>query len=90
MKLKLLLLTSILFISITSYAQIISSELIATWSLDEVSDLYDEFGIPESVSQINYPVDGYKILYMTPDYNGELTICSGAIFFLQELIVLHL
>ena len=80
MKLKLLLLTSILFISITSYAQIISSELMATWSLDEVSDLYDEFSIPESASQINYPVDGYKILYMTPDYNGELTICSGAIF----------
>ncbi|MBF25189.1 MAG: hypothetical protein CMP49_01545 [Flavobacteriales bacterium] len=61
-------------------AQIISYELAATWSKDDVSDLYQEYGVPEIGGEINYAVDGYKILYYTPDFDGELVICSGAIF----------
>ena len=62
------------------FGQIISYELMESWSEEEVSELYSEYGIPESAGTINYPVDGYKILYFTPDYDGELVICSGAIF----------
>ena len=60
--------------------QIISYELIKSWSKEEVSNLYQEYGIPESSGQINYAVNGYKILYFTPEYNGEIVMCSGAIF----------
>ena len=62
------------------FGQIISYELSESWSQEDVANLYDEYGIPQSAGQINYAVDGYKVLYFTPDYNGELVICSGAIF----------
>ena len=60
--------------------QIISYELTATWSKEEVADIYQQYDVPEIGGAINYAVDGYKILYFTPDYDGELVICSGAIF----------
>ena len=62
------------------FGQIISYELSESWSQEEVVNLYNEYGIPQSAGQINYAVDGYKVLYFTPDYNGELVICSGAMF----------
>tara|TARA_B100001250_G_C19807070_1_gene793873 strand:- start:336 stop:1703 length:1368 start_codon:yes stop_codon:yes gene_type:complete len=62
------------------WSQIISYELAESWSKEDVSSIYTQYGIPESAGAINYPVDGYKILYFTPDYNGDLVICSGAIF----------
>lgn len=62
------------------FGQIISYELSESWSQEDVANLYNEYGIPQSAGQINYAVDGYKVLYFTPDYNGELVICSGAIF----------
>ena len=70
----------ILVLSNFLHGQIISTELMESWSTDEVNNLYNEYGIPLSTGQINYPVDGYKILYLTPDYNEELVICSGAIY----------
>ena len=74
-------------ISQTSFvvSQIISYELAESWSKEEVADLYIENGIPTSTGQINYAVDGYKILYYTPDFNGELVICSGGIFLPAEI-----
>ncbi len=69
----------------TIRCQIVSYELIKHWSKEEVSDLYMEYSIPESTGEINYAVDGYKVLYFTPDYNGELVICSGAIFLPVEI-----
>ena len=67
------------------YGQIISYELIQNWSKEEVSNIYSQYGVPESTGEINYGVDGYKILYFTPDFNGELVICSGAIFLPVEI-----
>ena len=55
------------------------------WSKEEVSNLYVEYGIPESAGQINYAVNGYKVLYFTPEYNGEIVMCSGAIFLPENI-----
>ena len=74
------ILFAILFVQINVYAQIISYELVESWSEQEVSQVYSNYSIPASVGQINYGVDGYKVLYYTPDFNGELVICSGAIY----------
>ncbi len=62
------------------FGQIISYELIESWNQQEVSQLYSQYGIPSSTGEINYSVDGYKILYFTPDFDGQLVVCSGAIF----------
>ena len=72
-----------IFILIFSYhltGQIISYELIESWSTTEVDQLYSQYNIPSIAGEINYAVDGYKVLYLTPDFDGELVICSGAIF----------
>ena len=74
----LILLTFFIYFNIN--AQIISYELVESWSTQEVSQLYSSYSVPESVGQINYAVDGYKVLYYTPDFDGELVICSGAIY----------
>tara|TARA_B100000530_G_scaffold336622_1_gene291939 strand:+ start:1009 stop:2331 length:1323 start_codon:yes stop_codon:yes gene_type:complete len=76
----------ILFTQTTyTLSQIISYELSESWSQEQVSQLYAQYGIPESTGSINYAVDGYKILYQTPDYNGELVLCSGAMFLPAEI-----
>ncbi|MAQ70098.1 MAG: hypothetical protein CMD23_03275 [Flavobacteriales bacterium] len=79
-KSQLLKLTTLFLFSSILSSQIISYELITSWSQEEVENLYNQYGIPSSTGEINYSVDGYKILYFTPDFNGELVICSGAIF----------
>ena len=78
----------IAFFTQTTYtlSQIMSYELSESWSKEQVSQLYDQYGIPESTGSINYAVDGYKILYQTPDYNGELVLCSGAMFLPAESV----
>ena len=63
-----------------SNGQIISYELIKNWPIEEIGNLYSEYNIPESVGEINYSVDGYKVMYLTPDYDGSMVICSGAIY----------
>ena len=76
----------ILFAQTTyTLSQIISYELSESWSQEQVSQLYTQYGIPESTGSINYAVDGYKILYQTLDYNGELVLCSGAMFLPAEI-----
>ena len=65
--------------------QIISYELIESWSTEEVSNLYNQYNIPSEAGEINYAVDGYKILYLTPDFDKNLVVCSGAIFLPAEI-----
>ena len=78
---------TLILLTQTSYtfSQIIAYELAASWSKQEVNELYLENGIPTSTGEINYAVDGYKILYYSPDYNDELVICSGAMFLPAEI-----
>ena len=67
-------------ISFSSYSQIISYELVKTWTTNQVQQMYNSNGIPSEAGDINFSVDGYKILYFTPDHTGELVLCSGAIY----------
>ena len=61
-------------------SQIISFELEETWTILDVNQTYTNYGIPSIAGEINYEVNGYKVTYWTPDYDGSLVICSGAIF----------
>ncbi len=63
-----------------SFSQIISYELVKSWSIAEVEEIYNSNGLPSNVGQINFEVDGYKILYFTPNHDGNLVLCSGAIY----------
>ena len=69
-----------LFFSFSCSSQIVSYELVKSWSLSEVQDMYNDNLLPSNVGQINFEVDGYKILYFTPNHNGDLVLCSGAIY----------
>ena len=42
--------------------------------------MYNTNSLPSNVGNINFQVDGYKILYFTPNHNGDLVLCSGAIY----------
>ncbi len=68
-----------------TYSQIISYELIESWSQDEVNQIYLEYSIPESVGNVIYGVDGYKLTYYTNDFDGEKVLCSGAIYFPKNI-----
>ena len=63
-----------------SFSQIISYELVKSWTTNEVQEMYFDNGIPDEAGDVNFGVDGYKILYFTPDHTGELVLCSGAIY----------
>ena len=76
--------TCLIFSNI-AFGQIISYELMKNWSKEEVTELYSLYGIPSGAGEVNYSVDGYKVLYLTPDFNGELVTCSGAIFLPVDL-----
>ena len=75
-----------LLFSFCSVSQIVSYELVKSWSLSDVQEMYDDNLLPSNVGQINYEVDGYKILYFTPNHNGNLVLCSGAIYLPKETI----
>tara|TARA_Y100001968_G_scaffold292579_1_gene297878 strand:- start:177 stop:1508 length:1332 start_codon:yes stop_codon:yes gene_type:complete len=73
-------------ISFVSYSQIVSYQLDQTWTKSQVEQVYSNYGIPSEAGDVNFGVDGYKILYFTPDHNGELVLCSGAIFLPKNTI----
>ena len=70
----------LLIVPFLSFGQIFYYELINSWSLSEVQEIYENNNLPENAGQINYEVDGYKILYFTPNHNGDMVVCSGAIY----------
>lgn len=76
---KKILYLFILIYSLT-FSQIVSFELVESWSTFDVQDIYTFGDIPQYVGEINYEVDGYRISYLTPNENGDLVIASGAIF----------
>ena len=63
-----------------SFSQIVSYELVKSWTISDVENMYSSNSFPSSVGQINFEVDGYKILYFTPNHNGDLVLCSGAMY----------
>jgi len=59
---------------------LISAQLIESWDLERINDLYDGFGLPEFISPIGFDVDVYKIVFATPDARGEaMTVASGLV-----------
>ena len=69
-----------LIISINSFSQIVDYDLVESWTLDEVQEIYNSNIALQNAGQINYEVDGYKIRYFSPNHNGDLVLCSGAIY----------
>lgn len=69
-----------LFTFSISFSQIVSYELVKSWTISDVENMYSTNSLPSNVGQINFEVDGYKILYFTPNHNGDLVICSGAMY----------
>ena len=63
-----------------SFCQLISYELIQTWSIDDVQDVYNFSSIPPYAGDVNYQVEGYKVSYYSSDYNGNQVVATGAIY----------
>ncbi len=63
-----------------SFSQLISYELIQTWSIDDVQDVYNFSSIPSYAGDVNYQVEGYKVSYYSSDHNGNQVIATGAIY----------
>ena len=70
----------ILIIPIFNFSQIISYDLISSWDILDVQEVYNLNFIPSYAGEINYNVEGYKVNYYTQDANGNPIIASGAIF----------
>lgn len=62
------------------FSQIVSYELVKSWTKSEVEELYINNFLPSNTGEVNFEVDGYKILYFTPNHNGDLVLCSGAVY----------
>jgi len=60
-------------------AQVVSSEFMEHYTIDDVEEVLEEFGLPVNFLPINYEVDFYKIIYMTEHPNGEMVEVSGAL-----------
>jgi hypothetical protein len=64
--------------------EIISSTLVKTFSIAELQDFYKKKKVPAFIVPVRYGVDIYKILYKTPNENGELVKASGLFFIPQN------
>jgi hypothetical protein len=62
------------------FAQIATYNLEATWSIDEVQDLYTQNNLPYYIGDINYAVNGYKVSYYTLNEDDNLVLVSGVLF----------
>lgn len=49
-----------------SSAQVISYQRLATWSVQQIDSMASSIGVPSFLVNTAYPVDYYKVLYLTP------------------------
>ncbi len=70
----------LLLFPLLSFCQLISYELIQTWSIDDVQDVYSFSSIPSYAGEVNYQVEGYKVSYYTSDHSGNQVVATGAIY----------
>ena len=63
-----------------SFCQLISYELIQTWSIDDVQDVYNFSSVPSYAGDVNYQVEGYKVSYYSTDHAGNQVVTTGAIY----------
>ena len=73
---------SLIFSLFTSvgYSQIISYELIQSWNVSEIQNIYSESAIPEYAGDINFDVKGFKVFYLTRNEKDSLVEATAAIF----------
>jgi hypothetical protein len=76
---RILLILLLASLSIQIQAQIISTELLEHYTVDEVEIVLGEFGLPVSFLPLNYEVDYYKVNYMTQHPNGSMVEVSGGL-----------
>lgn len=62
-----------------SFAQSVSVELLSSYTIEEVNEIIDDFGVPANTLQITSGVDYYRVEYMTLHPNGDSVLVSGAI-----------
>jgi pimeloyl-ACP methyl ester carboxylesterase len=60
--------------------QLVSYELIATYTLDQIDSIYFANGIPGIILPSSYGVQAYKVLYNTLDADSMPVLASGAFF----------
>lgn len=69
-----------LLVAFTATSQeVVSTELIQTYSVEEIQDVVDNLGIPGGFIPVLYPVDFYRVTYMTEHPNGNDVEVSGAL-----------
>lgn len=74
------LLTAYCLMQTVSAQQIISIDLIRSFSTQQIDSTFSANGIPSLVVPITYPVDVYKVTYNTPSYDGVTpTFATGAL-----------
>ena len=74
--------TSLIFSIFTSLCngQIITYELVESWNVSEIQNIYSENAIPEYAGDINFGVKGYKVFYLTPNEKDSLVEATAAVF----------
>jgi hypothetical protein len=60
-------------------AQVVSTEFLQSYSVEEVYDVMEDLGVPPGFLTANYAVDCYRIIYMTAHPNGTDVEVSGLI-----------
>ncbi|MDG2164819.1 MAG: lipase family protein [Flavobacteriales bacterium] len=74
--------TTLIFSLFTSicYGQITAYELVQSWNVSEIQNLYSENAIPDYAGDINFEVKGYKVFYLTPNEKDSLVEATAAVF----------
>lgn len=80
MKKIVLICCSLLFMTNLKAQQLLSYELIATYSLDQIDSIYFANGIPGIILPSAYGVEAYKVQYSTLDADSLPVLASGALF----------
>ena len=62
------------------YGQIITYELVQSWDVSEIQNIYSENLVPDYAGDINFGVKGYKVFYLTPNEKDSLVVATAAIF----------
>jgi len=70
---------TVLLWSVTANAQIISVELLQSFTIENVYAEMDDLGVPPGFLPVNYAVDFYRVEYTTIHPNGSPVTVSGAV-----------
>jgi hypothetical protein len=84
---KLLSLSALALLPLLSIAQgtIIEDTIVRQLTTQDIDDLLASQGIPSGILPLNYEVDVHRIVYDTPDPNGNPTYASGLVFIPREV-----